>query len=55
MLYARQEQVDRAAQYLERAATLRPDYSDALNNLGVLFVREKNYPAAEEKFKTCIR
>ena len=40
---------------LERATSLRPDYPDALNNLGVLFVRDKNYSAAEEKFKTCIR
>ena len=36
-------------------STLRPDYPDALNNLGVIFVREKNYPAAEERFQTCIR
>ena len=35
--------------------SLRPDYPDALNNLGVLFVREQRYPEAEEKFKTCIR
>jgi Flp pilus assembly protein TadD len=34
---------------------VRPDYPDALNNLGVLFVREKKYPEAEERFKTCIR
>ena len=55
MLYARQDQLDRAAQYLQRATVLRPDYPDALNNLGVLFVREKaNYSAAEDKFNTCI-
>ena len=34
---------------------LRPDYPDALNNLGVLFVREQHYAEAEEQFKTCIR
>ncbi len=39
----------------KRAVKLRPDYPDALNNLGVIFVRKKNYPEAEETFKTCIR
>jgi len=42
-------------QHGKKAVELRPDYSDALNNLGVLFVREKRYSEAEEKFKTCIR
>jgi len=40
---------------LETAVTLRPDYPDALNNLGVLFVRERRNSDAEERFKTCIR
>jgi uncharacterized protein HemY len=31
------------------------DYPEALNNLGVLFVREQDYAKAEEQFKTCIR
>jgi Flp pilus assembly protein TadD len=35
--------------------SLRPDYPDALNNLGVLFVRQENYSEAKEKFETCIR
>jgi lipoprotein NlpI len=35
--------------------SLRPAYPDALNNLGVLFVREQKYPEAKEKFETCIR
>jgi Flp pilus assembly protein TadD len=35
--------------------TLRPDYPEALNNLGVFFVREERYAEAEEKFTTCIR
>jgi Flp pilus assembly protein TadD len=34
---------------------LRPDYPDALNNFGVLLVRQQNYPKAEENFETCIR
>jgi Flp pilus assembly protein TadD len=44
-----------AVQRLEAAINLRPDYTDALNNLGVVFVQTQRYPEAEEKFKTCIR
>jgi FimV-like protein len=40
---------------LEAAVNLRPEYSDALNNLGVLFVQLQRYPEAEEKFKVCIQ
>jgi Flp pilus assembly protein TadD len=55
MLYARQDQPQSAQQYLEKAVSARPDYPDALNNLGVLFVREQRYPEAEQRFKTCIQ
>jgi Flp pilus assembly protein TadD len=44
-----------ALQYLQKAVTLRPDYPEALNNLGVLFVHAHDYTKAEEKFKSCIR
>jgi Flp pilus assembly protein TadD len=54
-LYARQNQNEMAAQYLENAISLRPDYSDAINNLGVLLVQQKRYPEAEERFKVCIQ
>src|SRR6266436_5080117 len=37
------------------AVRLRPEYPDALNNLGVLFVRERRNSDAEERFKACIR
>jgi len=52
MLYARQNQLDRATQFLEKAITLRPSYSDALNNLEC-FTSVKTISLAEEKFKTC--
>jgi Flp pilus assembly protein TadD len=42
-------------QYLNKAVTLRPDYSDALNNIGVILVRQQRYSEAEEEFKTCVR
>ena len=48
-------QLDRATQLLEKSVSLRADYSDALNNLGVLYVRQNNYALAEDKFKTCIQ
>ena len=34
---------------------LRPDYPEALNNLGIVFVRQGDYAHAEEEFKTGIR
>ena len=54
MLHAQQGQLDPAVNFLERAAKLRPDYPDALNNLGVIFVNQGHYPEAEERFKACI-
>ena len=34
---------------------LRPNYADALNNLGVILIREQHYSEAEVNFKTCIQ
>ena len=45
----------RAEQFLQKAAELRPGYPEALNNLGVLYVREQDYAKAEAQFKSCIR
>jgi Flp pilus assembly protein TadD len=41
--------------YLERAVALKPDYPEALNNLGIIFVRQGDYARAEEEFRTGIR
>jgi tetratricopeptide (TPR) repeat protein/peroxiredoxin len=54
MFYA-QQQKPQASDYLEKAISLRPGYADALNNLGVLLVREERYRDAEEKFRACIQ
>ena len=43
MLYAQQGDVPHATEYLRKALELRPDYPEALNNLGVLFVRTQKY------------
>jgi Flp pilus assembly protein TadD len=55
MLYARKGDPAKAEEYLKGATKLRPDYADALNNLGVLLVQQQRYPEAEEEFNTCIQ
>jgi Flp pilus assembly protein TadD len=42
-------------QSLVRAIDLRPEYPEALNNLGVLLVRSQQYGEAEARFQACIR
>ena len=55
MLYAQQGDVSRATESLRKAIELRPNYPEALNNLGVLFVRTQKYAEAEDQFKTGIQ
>ena len=55
MLNAQQDRMQLASEYLQKALDLRPEYPEALNNLGVLFVRAADYSKAEEEFKTGIR
>jgi Flp pilus assembly protein TadD len=55
MLHAQQNQLQPAADYLQKAIELRPGYPEALNNLGIIFVRLQYYEKAEEQFKTGIR
>ena len=55
MLYAQQNQLQPAAGYLQKAIELHPAYPEALNNLGIVFVRLQNYAKAEEQFKTGIK
>ena len=54
MLFAQQGELEQAAQHLERAVALRPGYPEALNNLGVLRVRQNDRSKAEEAFKAAI-
>jgi uncharacterized protein HemY len=55
MLFAQQDDFQRADEYLEHALALRPDYPEALNNLGVLYVRRQDYTKAEDKFLAGIK
>ena len=55
MLYAQQDQLDQAVEYLSQALALRPAYPEALNNLGIIFIRKQDYARAEEEFKSGIR
>jgi Flp pilus assembly protein TadD len=55
MLSAQQGQEQAAADYLQKAIALRPGYPEALNNLGVLYTREKKYAEAEAQFQACIQ
>ena len=49
MLYAQQNHDAAGFRTIsERALALRPDYPEALNNLGVLFVRTEDYAQAED-------
>ena len=49
------DQMERALGISANGGGIRPDYPEALNNLGVLFVRGQEYAKAEEQFKTGIR
>jgi Flp pilus assembly protein TadD len=51
---AQLEESDRAEEYLKRAVSLRPVYPEALNNLGVLYLRTKR-PEAVHRFEESIR
>ena len=55
MFYAQQGQTQSAADYLQKESICDPVIPRPLNNLGVLFVRAKNYASAETEFKTCIQ
>ena len=51
----RPDDTDRAYQYLQKALKFRPVYPEALNNLGVLYLRTRRRDEAVAKFEECIR
>ena len=46
---------DQAYEYLRRALQARPGYPEALNNLGVLYLRTGRRDEAVASFEECIR
>jgi len=43
-----------AKRFYQEALRLDPGYVDALNNLGVLYMRDKDYPAAQRSFEMAV-
>jgi tetratricopeptide (TPR) repeat protein len=55
MVFAQQDDTQHAEQYFDAALRLRPEYPEALNNLGVLYLRTKRIDSGVKAFETCIR
>jgi tetratricopeptide (TPR) repeat protein len=55
MVFAQLDDSDRAYEYLQRALKVRPVYPEALNNLGVLYLRTQRRDQAVASFEECIR
>jgi Flp pilus assembly protein TadD len=55
MVFAQLDDSDRAYEYLQKALTLRPAYPEALNNLGILYLRTRRRDEAVASFEECIR
>ena len=55
MVFAQPNDNDRAYDHLQRALKARPDYPEALNNLGVLYLRTGRRDEAVASFEQCIR
>ena len=55
MVYAQTNDNQRAYEYLRKALQARPDYPEALNNLGVLNLHLARRDDAVKSFEECIR
>jgi Flp pilus assembly protein TadD len=55
MVYAQSDDTQRAYDYLQKALQARPGYPEALNNLGVLYLRTGRRDLGVESFEKCIR
>jgi Flp pilus assembly protein TadD len=55
MVFAQNDDTARALDSLQKALTLRPVYPEALNNLGILYLRTQRRDQAVASFEECIR
>ncbi len=55
MVYAQRDDTARAFDSLQEALKLRPIYPEALNNLGILYLRTQRRNEAVATFEECIR
>ena len=55
MVFAQNDDTARAFDSLQQALKLRPVYPEALNNLGILYLRTQRRDEAVTTFEECIR
>jgi Flp pilus assembly protein TadD len=55
MVFAQKDDNESAYRYLQKALQGRPKYPEALNNLGVLYLRTHRRNEAVAEFEECIR
>ena len=55
MVFAQNDDTARAFDSLQQALKLRPAYPEALNNLGILYLRTQRRDEAVASFEECIR
>jgi Flp pilus assembly protein TadD len=55
MVFAQADDAAHAYEYLQRALKSRPAYPEALNNLGILYLRTRRRDEAVASFEECIR
>src|SRR5881628_2520606 len=55
MVFAQTDDTARSLEHLTRALQSRPAYPEALNNLGILYLRTQRRDEAVAKFEECIR
>jgi Flp pilus assembly protein TadD len=55
MVFAQTNLPDSAYEYLQKALRFRPNYPEAMNNLGILYLRTRRRDQAVSEFEECIR
>jgi Flp pilus assembly protein TadD len=55
MVFAQNDNTAQAFEFLQRALKLRTPYPEALNNLGILYLRTQRHDEAVASFEECIR